>query len=78
MSKTVLYKDYTIRSTPIQHPATGLWSIETWIASERAGVKAEWPFALETAYQTEQEADIHGITFRERVIDGKVPGLSVD
>jgi hypothetical protein len=29
-------------------------------------------------YQSEHEADIHGITFAERIIDGKIPGLSVN
>jgi hypothetical protein len=28
-------------------------------------------------YATEAEADLHGITFGQRIIDGKVPGLSV-
>jgi hypothetical protein len=26
-------------------------------------------------YATEAEADIHGITFGQRIIDGKIPGL---
>ncbi len=34
-------------------------------------------FSAEVLYATEQEADIHGVTFGQRVIDGKVEGESV-
>jgi len=78
MSKTITYKTYIIRSTPLHLLATGQWKIDASIAWERAGVLTERPFGLETAYQTEQEAALHGITFGQRIIDGKVPGLSVD
>jgi hypothetical protein len=35
------------------------------------------PFTAEGSYLTEEEADLHGITFGQRIIDGKIPGLSV-
>ena len=34
-------------------------------------------FSAEVLYATEQEADIHGIAFGQRLIDGKVEGQSV-
>jgi hypothetical protein len=34
-------------------------------------------FAVESSYVTEQEADIHGIAYGQRLIDGKVEGQSV-
>ena len=78
MCKTITYKTYIIRSTPLQMRATGQWKIEASIVWERAGVVTERPYSFETTYQTEQEADIHGITFGQRIIDGQVPGLSVE
>jgi hypothetical protein len=78
MSKTVIYKTYTIRSIPLQLLAPGQWKIEIYVAWERAGIVSDRPFSLAHTYQTEEEADLHGITFGQRIIDGKVPGLSVN
>jgi hypothetical protein len=78
MSKTVLYKAYTIRSTPVCLFPTGQWGIEISIAWEHEGGELDLPFSSDTPYTTENEADAHGITFGQRLIDGKVPGLSVD
>jgi len=33
------------------------------------------PFSGPTVYETEQEADIHGIAYGRRIIDEKVPGV---
>jgi hypothetical protein len=35
-------------------------------------------FSAEVACETEPEADLHGITFAQRIIDRKVPGLVVN
>ena len=32
-------------------------------------------FSGPTVYETEEEADIHGIAYGQRIIDEKVPGL---
>jgi hypothetical protein len=78
MSQTVLYKDYTIRSTPAYQSDTSRWSIQLTIAWEHVGVEIVPPFLLDTLYLTEHEADDHGITFGQRLIDGQVSVLSVD
>jgi hypothetical protein len=77
MSKTVLYKTYTIRSTPVCLFPTGQWRIEISIAWEYQEAELDLPFSSNTPHMTENEADAHGITFGQRLIDGKVPGLSV-
>jgi len=33
------------------------------------------PFVGPTVYDSEEEADIHGIAYGQRIIDEKVPGL---
>jgi len=31
----------------------------------------------DTVYVSEEEADLHGIAYAQRIIDGKVPGLAL-
>ena len=77
MAKTVEYEGYTIQSAP-QHLADGeTWRLRIFISFEdHRGVKAR-EFSADVVYATEQEADIHGIAFGQRLIDGKVEGQSV-
>jgi hypothetical protein len=51
-------------------------SISVSVRNNHRGVRTS-EFPTEGLYATEQGADIHGITFGQRVIDGKVEGLSV-
>ena len=77
MAKTVEYEGYTIQSAP-QHLADG----ETWrlriilSVNDHRGITSR-EFSPDGVYATEQEADIHGTTFGQRLIDGKVEGQSV-
>ena len=77
MAKTVEYEGYTIQSAP-QHLADGeTWRLRIFISFEdHRGVKAR-EFSADVVYATEQEADVHGIAFGQRLIDGKVEGQSV-
>lgn len=77
MGKTVEYQGYTIQSAP-HHLADGeKWQLRTFISvDDHRGVKAR-EFSADVLYATEQEADIHGIAFGQRLIDGKVEGRSV-
>jgi len=78
MSQTVQYQKYTIRSFPEQSPYDGSWTPKISIAWEENGALTFKRFLAETTHQTESEADNHGIMFGERIIDGKMPGLSVN
>jgi hypothetical protein len=42
---------------------------------EEDGATKSIPYWMPLEYATEAEADIHGITFGQRIIDGKIPGL---
>ena len=77
MGKTVEYQGYTIQSTP-QHPADGeKWQLRIFISVEdHRGIKTR-EFSADVLYATESEADVHGIAFGQRLIDGKVEGKSV-
>jgi hypothetical protein len=78
MSKTAIYKAYTIRSMPVLLFPLGRWGIEIAIAWEYKGTTLSLPFSVHTPHPTEKAADAQGIAFGQRLIDGKVPGLSVD
>jgi hypothetical protein len=77
MAKTVEYEGYTIHSTPHYQTDSEQWRLRIFISFEdHRGVRTR-EFSSEVLYATEQEADIHGTTFGQRLIDGKVEGQSV-
>ena len=82
MSKIVKYKTdtktYTITSCPLLLTDTGRWTLNISISWTHDGSVTTRPFSAENTYQTEEEADIHSINYGQRIIDGKVPGLSVN
>lgn len=53
-------------------------TLEIVIERERDGQVTGRPFSAKNTYQTEAEADLHGIAYGQRSIGGKVAGLSVD
>jgi hypothetical protein len=77
MSRKAIYKNYTIRSTPLQHPDSRQWTIGITIEWERDGKVTARPFSHENKFQTETEADLNGIAFGQLIIDGQVPWFSV-
>jgi hypothetical protein len=77
MSQTVQYLQYTITSCPLPPLNGGRWTVGIAIAWEENGAVIRRQFSAETTCPSESEADVHGITFGHRIIDGKVPGLSV-
>ena len=78
MAKTVEYQGYTIQSAPSHLMEDERWRLRVFISVEdNRGVRTR-EFSSDVLYTTEQEADIHGITFGQRLIDGKVEGRSVN
>ena len=75
MGRRVPYKDYVINSYPEPVVETGQWRLRIAIYSKTNGVLHMQPFSGPTVYNTEEEADIHGIAYGQRIIDEKVPGL---
>jgi hypothetical protein len=78
VSKDVTYREYTIRSTPLQLLKNSEWKPEIVISSEREGVVSARQYTDETTYTTEEAADNHGVKLAQDIIDGKAPGLSVN
>jgi len=77
MGKTVWYKGYTIESVP--HPETngGKWRGHIFISVlQPSGIQPR-DFSTDARYETEAEADVYGISFGQRIIDGRVVGQTV-
>jgi hypothetical protein len=77
MGKTVLYEGYAILSSPRYVAESEKWQVCIVISVRLHGGVKPRKFLSEVLYATEQEADIQGIDFGQRIIDGKVEGLSV-
>ena len=77
MSKIVEYRGYTIQSAPRCGADREKWGLHIVISvNGRRNIHSR-EFSTEAGYATEQEAEIHGIAFGQRIIDGKADGRSV-
>ena|SRR6185295_84348 len=76
MGKSVEYDGYTIESAPYLGDDQ-TWRLGIFISVEDDRGLRTRTFSPEGVYASEHEADIHGITFGQRLIDGKVDGRSV-
>jgi len=77
MGKTVEYEGYTIQSAPYHPVDSEQWQLRIFISVDDTHGVRTCEFSSEFLYATEQETDIHGIAFGQRLIDGKVEGQSV-
>jgi len=75
--KTVIYQGHTIKSFPQQARNSVHWTISLSVFWNQDGVPTIRSFTVDTAYSTEIEADLHGVAYAQRIIDGKVPGVSL-
>ncbi len=76
MGKTVDYRDYTISSIPVQPLGTQQWKPSIVISSEREGVVSTRSYTDDTLFPMEVDADLHGITMGQQIIDGMAPEVS--
>ena len=77
MGKTEEYQGYTIQSTPHYETEWKKWRLRIIVSAEDSPYVRTREFSSEILYATEQEANIHGIAFGQRLIDGKLIGRSV-
>ena len=77
MGKTILYEGYAILSSPRRVAESEKWQLCIVISIRPHGGVKPRTFSSEVLYATEQEAELQGIDFGQRIIDGKVEGHSV-
>ena len=75
--KALRYHGYTIRSYPRRLTNCEEWTIKISISCQTGGVTTVKEYSADSPFASEREADIHGITFGQRIIDNKIPGLSL-
>jgi len=75
--KALGYKGYTIRSYPRRLTNCEEWTIKISISWQTAGLTTVKEYSADSPFTSEREADIHGITFGQRIVDNKIPGLSL-
>ncbi len=72
----VSYKGYVIHPSP-NRLEDGKWNLNIWIAKEPADEHGERNFFAKNRFDSEEESIQEGIRFGKRIIDGKVPDLTV-
>ena len=75
MARRVHYKGYVIKSTPEPVAESAQWKLRIAVYWKANGMLNMQPFSGPTVYDSEEEADIHGIAYGQRIIDEKVFGL---
>jgi len=75
VARRLHYKSYIIKSNPEPVVTSGQWRLRIAICTKANGILKMQPFVGPTAYDSEDEADIHGIAYGQRIIDEKIPGL---
>mgnify|MGYP001051105351 CR=1 FL=1 len=74
MARRVRYKGYVIKSNPEPVAASGHWKVRIAIYWKVNAILNVQPFSGPMVYYTEEEADTHGITYGQRIIDERVEG----
>jgi hypothetical protein len=77
MGKKAEYQGYTIESAPHRETDWDKWQLHILISVQSPHGIQTREFTADVLYATEEEADIHGMAFGQRVIEGKVDGWSV-
>jgi len=56
------------------------WTLEVTVSlhKDSGGEPREQTFSLENTYSSQEMADMEGIIFARKIIDGEIPGLSID
>lgn len=75
--KALRYQGYIIRSYPRRLAKRSQWTIKIAISWESGGLTRFKEYSADSPFQSEGEADVHGITFGQRIIDNKIAGLSL-
>ena len=75
-----VYKGYLIRSKSAHLAESGRWTLEVTIARGKNSETemSEQTFSLEKTFSSKDVADMEGIIFARKIIDGEINGLSID
>jgi hypothetical protein len=77
MARTIDHRGYRIHSSPVQLTEVGYWTVSIHISWEENGIRIIRSISSKNAYPTQEEADVHGIAYGQRIIHLKIPGVSL-
>ncbi len=75
-----VYRGYVLRSKSIQLVERNRWTLEVAISlpGGAGGEPREKTFSSENTFSSKEMADMEGIIYARKIIDGEVPGLSIE
>jgi hypothetical protein len=75
-----VYRGYLLRSKSIQLPESDRWTVEVIVSlhKDSGGESREQTFSSEDTFSSKEMADMEGIILARKIIDGEIPGLSID
>ncbi|BCA53926.1 hypothetical protein W02_10660 [Nitrospira sp. KM1] len=77
MATQVQYKNHTIVSLPHWHRGLG-WIPRILISKAVSEILSTQEFRLNgSSWPTEHEADVHGVTYGQRIINGEIVGVNL-
>ncbi len=74
------YKNYLLRSKSVQLSEVDRWTLEVTVIHKNGqeGEAKEKTFSSEKTFATQELADMEGIIYARKIIDGEIEGLSID
>jgi hypothetical protein len=75
-----VYRGYLLRSKSIQVGESNLWTLHVTVSRHKdsSGEPKEQTFSSENSFSSKEMADMEGIIYARKIIDGEIPGLSID
>lgn len=75
-----VYKGYLLRSKSAHLVESGRWTLEVTVTRGKNSETEmrDQTFSSEQTFATKEEADMEGIIFARKIIDGEINGLSID
>ena len=72
------YKEFEISSDSKLRPDSGKWTVRVSITNHRDANKKSALFDANPTFPNKDEAELQSLIFGEKIIDGEVPGYSVE
>ncbi len=75
-----IYKGYLLRSKSVHLAESDRWTLEVTVVRNKDSETEtrERTFSSENTFSTKQVADMEGIIFARKIIDGEINGLSIN
>ncbi|MEN6439732.1 MAG: hypothetical protein ABFD97_14250 [Syntrophobacter sp.] len=74
-----IYKGYLLRAKSVHIPEGDRWTVGVTVRRKASDSETEeQSFSSESTYSSKEFADMEGIIFGRKIIDGEISGLSFD